>query len=81
MIQLIVLADSQGAINCAQREIFNHHTKPIHKCFHHTRQTIDSSVLKLGYRRTNDMVFDTLTKSLGRVNSIELNSAHELQTK
>ena len=58
--------DNQGAI-CLSKNPKNHpRTKHIDVKYHYTREMVEQNIIQVEYIPTDDMVADTLTKSLAR---------------
>ena len=63
----IIYCDNQGALHLADNPVFHNQSKHIAIRYHFIRQTIASGDATVTYCRTDDMVADIFTKSLGRV--------------
>lgn len=63
-----IKVDNQGAISIAKNTIDNDRTKHIDVQYHFTREKFEQNKVDFEYCPTSDMVADTLTKPLLRVN-------------
>ena len=62
-----IYEDNNGAIDLSKNPKFHNRTKHIDIAFHFTRERVTSNELAVTYCPTEEMVADTLTKGLGKI--------------
>ena len=63
----VIYADNQGAIKLAKNPIFQKQSKNIAIKYHYTRDIIQAREITLKYKKTKEMIADSLTKPLGPI--------------
>ena len=61
-----IYEDNQGCIRLAKNTFFHTRAKHIDIKFHFLREKVEEGVIVLGYKPTDEMIADGLTKALGR---------------
>jgi hypothetical protein len=64
--------DNKSAIALMKIPVFHDRSKHIQTCYHFIRQCVDDNDIEVQFVRTEDQLFDIMTKSLGCVQFQEL---------
>ena len=70
--QVVVMVDSQGAIDFAKNAQFSQRTKHIDIKYHFIRDHIEKGTIKLQYISTKENIADIFTKPLGKSQFLNL---------